>query len=423
MYDFLAFFTVYFILGELTVFLVCTFAKAENEEFQVFSLALIFRILLTFGYYFYASRTSADSGGYYWFSEQGLFTWNGLLDPGTSFIQNLTGLLHPLVMPFKNHYLMLFIPYSFTAFCGSLFFYMVLKPLFKHRKYKTELYLLVFFLPNMTFWTSNLGKDSIVYFGLMLIMYSVIKGPEKVKNMALIALGGAVVYFVRPHVLLFLFAGVGIGALLDKRKFSARTAVLLIIIGVAFFSLQKKIFEAVGLQGEDDSPQGIEQLYESGVKRMNGNAKGLSESGGGANEGARTFHLAYAPIYLVEFLCSPFIWQARKPIQLVSAMENILYQYFLFFFLYHWKVFRSTKLIPYKYGLFIYGLIGSIVMGMAFTNFGLTVREKCMVLPCIVLFYAGVKAQLFFDEKKLIEQKKKAKAKLRMPAMAIRPRV
>ena len=48
----------------------------------------------------------------------------------------------------------------------------------------------------------------------------------------------------------------------------------------------------------------------------------------------------------------------------------------------------------------MYVLIGSVIMGMAFTNFGLTVREKCMVLPCIILFYAGVRAQMFLDKKK-----------------------
>ena len=280
MIDFLAFFTVYFILGEFTIFAVCQFGKQSNEEFRVFSLGLIFRILLTYGYYAYGTHTPADISWYYDYSEKGIIIWKDLFTPGTTFVLNLAALLHPLVALFSNRLLMLFVPFSFLGFFGSMFFYRVLKPLFANRKKKTELYFLAFFLPNMVFWTSNLGKDSIIYFGLMLTLYGVVNGPEKIKNIILIAVGGAVVYLVRPHVLLFLLVGVGIGAVIDRRGFSIRTAALVVIAGVGFLLLHQKIFEFVGIQSEDESTQGV---YQTGVNRMEEDSRGLSNVGGGAN--------------------------------------------------------------------------------------------------------------------------------------------
>jgi hypothetical protein len=47
----------------------------------------------------------------------------------------------------------------------------------------------------------------------------------------------------------------------------------------------------------------------------------------------------------------------------------------------------------------MYTVFGSIIMGMTYTNFGLTVRQKCMVLPCILLFYACVRTQKILNIK------------------------
>jgi hypothetical protein len=411
MLDFLTFLSVYLAIGEITILFFCKIWKSKKQEIQVFSLALGLRILMTYGYYLYSLQTSADTTMYFHFAQTSTIKWNTFFTPGTQFICNLSAMFYSFITIFDNRYLMLFLPFSFLAFCGSLIFYRTLKPLYGSRKNKTELYLLSFFLPNMIFWTSNLGKDSIIYFGLMLVFYGVLNGPDRFKTIASIVAGCVVVYFVRPHVVLFLLVGFGIGILLEKYASSIRTIVFLLVVTIVFLATYQKIFKVIGIQSETDNSAELTSYYNAGVNRMESGAINLN-TGGAATQGSTQFKIWLAPNYLLQFLCSPFVWQARKPIQLVSALENILYQYFLVYFLFHWKIFRFSKLLPYKYGLLMYSVIASIIMGMTYTNFGLTVRQKCMVLPCIILFYACVRAQIFLDKKNRSERKVKQNKEL-----------
>jgi hypothetical protein len=404
MLDFLTFFSVYLAIGEITILFFCKIWKSKKKEIQVFSLALGLRILMTYGYYLYSLQTSADTTMYFHSAQNSVIKWSTFFTPGTQFICNLSEMFYPFVTIFDNRYLMLFLPFSFLAFCGSLIFYRTLTPLYALRKNKKEHYLLSFFLPNMIFWTSNLGKDSIVYFGLMLVFYGVLNGPYTLKTITSIVVGGIIIYFVRPHIVLFLLVGFGFGLILEKYALSIRTIVLLLIVGAIFLASYQRIFNAIGIQPDTNNSDDIKTYYDAGVSRMESGANDL-RTGGAATESSNKFKIWLAPYYLLQFLGSPFVWQARKPIQLGSALENIVYQYFLLYILFHWKTIRATRLLPYKYGLLMYTVFSGITMGMAYTNFGLTVRQKCMVLPCILLFYACVRAQIFLVKKNNLNPK------------------
>jgi hypothetical protein len=425
MFDFLVFFSVYVVVGETAILLFCKVVKYGNKEIQFITLGLLLRIVLTYGYYAYSLTHLADASLYFQYSQGAIIDWKRFFTTtGSDFIYNLSALFQPLVSPFENRYLMMYVPYSFLGFCASMIFYRTLEMLFGSRMKKAELFFLSFFLPNMVFWTSNLGKDSIIYFGLMFILYGVVSGPNKAKGMASIILGGAVAYFVRPHVLLFLFAGFGLGIVLERQALSFRTVVLVAIIAVGFLALHQKIFQVAGLesevQTEDGSTHGVGDIYHSGVRQMEASSSRMG-SGEGASIGAKKFNILLSPLYLVEFLGSPFIWQARKPMQLGSAVENILYQFFLVYFLFHWKAFAKSKLIPYKYSLLMYSIFNGVVMGVACTNFGLSVRQKCMVLPCIILFYACVRAQLFMDRKKRVQRKARMRTTAALAPLGLQP--
>lgn len=420
MFDFLTFFAMYLIAGEIAILLFCKFLKYGNREIEIFSLGLVFRMLLTYGYYFYTLNNVADTKSYFDYAETGSIIWKDLFTPGDAVIYNVAAVFHHLIFMFDNRYLMLYGPFSFLGFCGSMIFYRTLKPLFASRKNKTELYFLSFFLPNIVFWTSNIGKDSIVYFGLMLILYGVVNGPDKVKSLVSIIAGAIVVYYIRPHVVFFLFAGFGTGMLLERQVLSFRTVALVLIVAAGFVVAHQRIFEIIGVKTETESTLGLGSVYQAGVNRMETSSHNLG-SMGDASTGERKFKALLAPYYLVQFLCSPFIWQARKPIQLGSAIENVLYQFFLLYFLFHWKAFTSSRLVPYKYGLLLYSVLSSAIMGMAYTNFGLTVRQKCMVLPCIIVLYACVRAQVFLNGKKQLQRKAVARSAVAMVPLGLQP--
>jgi hypothetical protein len=295
---------------------------------------------------------------------------------------------------------MLFIPFSLLGFAGSLLFFKTLQTVAPANR-KIELYAVSFFLPNMVFWTSNLGKDSLMYLGIALVMFGFLAKPKPPKNIIAICLGGLLVFAVRPHIFLFMLFGFLLGLFMEKRPFSFRSVFLFLMMFATFLLTQQTILNLVGIrvQSEDEQQASVNSYYKAGVSAVETSSKNLN-IGGSATGSAHKFNIVYFPYYLVTFLASPFIWQARKPIQFVSALETIIYQLMILYLCIHWKDVVKISFIRYKYSWLLYLIVASIIVGASQTNFGLIVRQRCMVLPVIFLLFTGLRRQLLETKKK-----------------------
>jgi hypothetical protein len=288
---------------------------------------------------------------------------------------------------------MLYIPFSLMGLAGSIFFYDLLRRVIPASRYERMLNALAFFMPNLIFWTSNLGKDSLAFFGISLITWAVVVQKKIVGQMPLIAIGGIIIYMVRPHVILFIAAAFAFGFFFRSGRLSARNTIVFLVSLIAFVLVFNPVMNFVGLKieidPEIDAPADIAgKYYEAGMDVIESGA-GRLNYGGAATSSGRV-NPAFAPLYFVQFVAGPFLWQARKPIQVLSAIENVIYQWMLIYVILNWRLFLSVKELPYKYTFFLYVIIASVLMGMMYTNFGLTVRQKCMILPPFILLFASV---------------------------------
>lgn len=181
LFDFLIFLSVYLVLGEIVIVIFAVTYKAKQKEVAVFNLALLFKIVCTFGYYVFALSNPADAVGYYRYAQAGVpASITTLFQTSTDFVNAVAAYFFPLVSFFDNSFLMLFIPFSLLGFAGSLLFFKTLQTVAPANR-KLELYAVSFFLPNMVFWTSNLGKDSLIYLGIVLVMYGFLPKPKPPK--------------------------------------------------------------------------------------------------------------------------------------------------------------------------------------------------------------------------------------------------
>ncbi|KMQ51550.1 hypothetical protein CHISP_1558 [Chitinispirillum alkaliphilum] len=415
MSDALTFICIYLLLGKLALVVISRVKPISVKEMNVFTLALLFRISLTYLYWMFSLTGSADARMYFNFAQFGEFNLQRMVfNPGTESVRHFTAFFYPIVRIFENQYLMTYIPFSLLGFVGSILFYMVLKPYFNQKKGKRELYILVFFLPNLVFWTSNIGKDSLVYFGLSLVIYGSQLSKFSVKQVVSIGIGCIVSYYARPHLIMFLMFGFGAGLYLEKSRFSFKNIAVFGLIMLSFFILHQRLFQLAGIRLDEPTEQtyeyegrggaGVGDYFEAGIDRLDRSAENLSI--GGSATGPRRFNLIMAPLYIIEFICSPFIWQARTPIQLLAALESLIYQFMLLYLLWNWKLFGKPHYVKYKFCLVMYILIMGVLLGAAQTNFGLTVRQKCMVLPFLILNFSSVR-----QYKKEHKVKKKIKAK------------
>jgi hypothetical protein len=394
MYDILCFFSLYILLGTIIAICFCKLNRYGNQLLHVFLLALCFRMLMTLFYYYFSLTSWCDAQAYYVYATKNAFSIKHLLIPGTDEINNLTALVYPVASLFDNKYLMLFIPFSLLGFLGSLIFFKLIKTYYGGiKKYQIEGYFVSLFLPNVIFWTSNLGKDSIFYFGFILLIYGFLSSSLRLKTVLFIVSGFIIIYFIRPHIFLFIVISLFIGLIFEQGTFSFRRIAVFLIIFMCYLLTQDKIFKFVGIkiEKESDSKSLVASYLEGSTGSLESKAQALN-SGGAATGMSAKVNIVYTPFYIINFLGSPFLWQSKKTIQLLSAVENLIYQIIILYILFNMKILLKLKSIRYKYCWGLYIIISSITLGMAYTNFGLTVRQKCMVLPLIILFFTSIRS-------------------------------
>ena len=413
--DFLVFFAVYFALGELIIVLFAIKYSFKHYEVRLFTFALLFRLLLTFFYYYRTFFGGSDATSYYPSARYIGFHSNfwSFFKTGTIFIDNLAWLFYPLISFFDNTYLMLYIPFSLIAFAGSILFYRTL--VFMKIPNWRMIFFVSFFLPNLVFWSSNLGKDSIIYFGITGLIYSLRKFP-KVNFPATLAFG-TLIYFVRPHIIGLMLISIMLGIFLQRNKLNFRNIVFFIMLIGSFLFLQEKIFKFVGIKvdrGEDTEQTqannysvqpGLGDYYDESMKTIETMSTQYKGTGAEIKQPGKLYTLL-APYYMISFISMPFIWQARTPIQFASAVESLIYQYFLLIVILNWRLLIQSTLLPQKYSWIIYTVLTSIIFGMSTSNFGLGVRQKCMVLPLLIIFYVIVKTKK--DETNKLKKEKRA---------------
>src|SRR5690606_19911836 len=77
---------------------------------------------------------------------------------------------------------------------------------------------------NMHFWTSSLGKGAPIFLGLMMFAYAIKKPKPRIFTLLL---GSVLIYFIRPHVFLFVALGTVLGYMSGKEKVSFGKQVLI----------------------------------------------------------------------------------------------------------------------------------------------------------------------------------------------------
>jgi len=385
MYDLIIFAIIYFIAGKI---IISVFSTVMGVKERILNLALFFRMAITYTYYYYTIRLGGDALYYYTYAKDiGISGSRVFFQPGTQFIQNIASFFFPMVSFFDNSYLMLYIPFSILAFIGSLLFYKALLNL-GFGKTKLSLFL-SFFLPNLVFWTSNIGKDSVIYLGITGLIYfltEISKKSNMIKNVLFISLFCAIIYFVRPHVFSFFLFAFLLGYFLQKRKLSVKSVSIFIIAFFLVLSLQSKICDYVGIDADEQS---FESYYGESMEYVEEySGRGQYTRANIEREGKVSILLS--PWYAIRWLLEPFIWQIKTSLHLLGVIDGLVYLYFLLYIIVNLKIFVKSDILPYKYSWLMYVIIASAIFGMAYANFGLNIRQKTMVLPAIILIYATI---------------------------------
>ncbi len=259
-----------------------------------------------------------------------------------------------------------------------------------------QLAVAVFFIPSVFFWGSGLMKDSLCLGALGWVFYAFYRGAIEKRNLlravfiggvATVPLVSTKIYILLaflPPALLWVFNENNARIRNQVVRWAARPLFLAVGVALAFFATTRL---TAGDERFDVNKIGerskITADYLYGVSiQQDGSAYSLGKLDGTIGSMVRL-----SPQAIVVTLFRPFLWEARNPVMLLSALEAT---YFLFFTLrvfFRTGFFRTIRLVvgsPVLTLCFVFTLVFAVAIGTSTSNFGTLVRYKIPLIPFYV---------------------------------------
>jgi hypothetical protein len=345
-----------------------------------------FHTLFTIIYYVFQMFSASDSQEYFHRTQTQYYTWFSAYGTGTPFIDFVA---YPFVNYLGFTFEMMYALFAWMGYWGFVYFYVYIKEntKFRHKFMGMDLIGLLIFLPNMHFWTVSLGKGSIIFFGLGMMMY----GLSQLKTRKLhLLLGLLIIYHVRPHVFLFMAVGIVVGLFTGKQKVPLYQKLLVFGASLgAMVLLYDKIMAFAKIDG-DNVMQSFNQF--SSVR-----AYELSKAGSGID-------ISNYPLVLklFTFWFRPLFVDSPGAMGLIVSFENLLYlaltaklfQKGFIKFLRKGSALLKTSAVAF--------LATSFALSGTMSNMGIIIRQKSMIMYFLLFVIV-----MFLDYKKELQYLKR----------------
>lgn len=327
-----------------------------------------------------------------------------------SFGSNVNGNLLIFTLPvsylFFNSFLCISFFLGFIALLSCHKIYIVFLGNFPNCK--MEAIIAAVLLPGVTFWSSILLKDTLsligLGYGLWFFWKIFILKKITISNIVGFTISMAFVYYFKPYILVIIFSfflwyGLSVYNSIKKgiiRFFSLAifSSIFILLLSYALNKLNDlETGPLAGYKAENFVKQmeGFQQVYASAGEETS------SFSLGDIDFNNPLSLLSAAPRALSSVYFQPFIWEAKKPIMLLSAFESLLIFYLFLFALFKTKVFGLFAIIfknPFLASFFVFCLFFGTIVAFAAPNFGTLARYKIPCMPFMVFILLVVRKKI-----------------------------
>lgn len=330
-------------------------------------------------YWYYSLTAGADALSYY------EFDWGDyVFAPGTYFIVAIVDLVKAI---FPTNYYSVTLLFNFCGFFGLWFFYISAREqLLTDDKYAIWLLNSALFIPGLNFWTSAIGKDSLIFLGIGLTFYAVSQ-LEKRKIILWFAL--ALIFYTRPHVAATLAFALTVVMLIGRTSFLTRLFLGGSLTGAIIYFLPQ-VLSFIGLESID-----VENIESYTAVRQTATLEG-----GSALDISHYNFLQQ----LFAYLFRPLFFDAHNLFALAASVENLIYLYLVFNLLkisVYQYILRSTNYVKF---LVIYILIMLLMLAPTTANLGIAVRQKNMFIYGFIILSAVYASYKTYHLNKKIHQ-------------------
>ena len=366
--------TAFGLIGILISIAGFHFARAGESRARLvlFVVLLLLHIGAAIATYLYSQEFGGDVTLYY-YDQMGLYgRASGL---STVFVVNFVQFLKSYLGGSFFDYFLLF---QAMGFWGILFVLRAFddihdelgQPIFK------GIYLLLL-LPGLHYWTSAIGKDAPIFLGVAMCVWAAFRLQARY-----LAFGAGVLIslLVRPHIALIALVALALSLLLGRNTSLLTRAGLLAVVLAGIGSvagLVEGTFNGLSLSSTDSVTEFLES--KSQVSQ---------ESGADFSIVGASF-----PVKLFSLLFRPFFIDANGILGYVASLENVV---LLVVFLILVRRFRTAtdmarSALFARFALFFFIML-TLLLAMVNYNVGLGLRQKMMMMPALLVFFAALMA-------------------------------
>lgn len=302
-------------------------------------------------------------------------------DVGTPFMEFLAGAMFALL---PHNRMLGNLVFSLLAFAGMLLFLQAFRlgvPDGDHRRYAV----LILLLPTMGFWTSTLGKEAWMVFMLGASAYGAARVFRRKRfGYALIAVGGAGMFMMRPHMTALMAVSLAIAYVVRIRDKSVKQRGILWFAGLIIVVLGA-IYVTENYSDEylDDSAR-----EESATSQVFARTADMTDRGGSAFDARPVRSPADLVHAMITVPFRPFLTEAHNRVAQIASLEGLaLLALFVVSLPRLGALPRHLLRTPYLAFLVTYAL-GFIVAFSNVANFGILTRQRAQLLPFLVALVA-----------------------------------
>jgi hypothetical protein len=346
------------------------------------NLLYLFHLVFYGIYTWYAYNNPSDSHNYFREVSTHEGSWLELFGTDTTFINFVAYPFYKIGFSYD----MLMLTFAWLGYLGFVYAYMFFREKIpvKISVFKMDLLSLILFFPNMHFWTASLGKGSLIFLGLMMFTYAIVNPKSR---MRLLILGSVIIFYIRPHVFMFVAIGAILGYMSGKEKIPLWQK--LMVFGVMFGALILLQDQILGVMNLQNSENLIEDFEAAAAK----NSEDLSRSGSGVDMSSYPL-----PLKLFTFWFRPLFFDAPGVLGIITSFENLIYL-LLFIKILKRDFIRFIRKSPaiIKMSLVIF-FTASFAMTFVMSNLGIIMRQKTMVMYFIFFVIYYYLAQKKYDK-------------------------
>ena len=237
----------------------------------------------------------------------------------------------------------------------------------------------VVLLPSLLFWSSFVGKDSLIQYFIALTCFGFAKVTQRAnfRGILLCAIGLAGAMLVRAHVAAMLAIALTFPYAVGRSRSggtnkAAKIILIPVLLGGSFYFISQA-GSFLGLDKGDS--RGISQEADTVTKN--------SQIGGSAFNAGTPLPIRVAESPFLMF--RPFPWEMNNSLALASAGEALGWLLLCCFRRREiWATLRRWR-DPYVGFLLMYAVVFSIAFGGAISNFGILLRQRIMMTPLVLM--------------------------------------